>query len=244
MQSFLYQKVYVKIIEYLINVYRKTFYESTQLCDGVSYVNYSWSPIIFKSCDFNKFIAGTHKPPDEENLSTHAWAFIPDKQFSPKQFPTENRRNERRKGARSRRDKSRIRKQSCEEGLECFKLASREVASALSRLEYRTAGRKKKASLFKCTVRTRLEEEEDEEEEEEEEEEKEGRPKSADSYRPYRLCQLIAPYRGKPPHSPNHSREILLSSRGTPFLTSVSVIIDTTDTSRPLECYSRWQPVR
>ena len=41
-------------------------------------------------------------------------------------------------------------------------------------------------------------------------------------------------------HLPNHSRVSPLLSRD-PFLTSVSVIIDTTDTSRPLECYSRCQ---
>lgn len=58
------------------------------------------------------------------------------------------RRGERwRTRSRNGTDESRIRKQSGEEGLECFKLASHEVASALSRLKYRAA-EEEKASLF------------------------------------------------------------------------------------------------
>lgn len=106
------------------------------------------------------------------------------------------RRKEGRKERRSRRDKSRIRKQSCEEGLECFKLASREVASALSRLEYRTA---KKEKGFPLQVHGK-------------DSPRLASPSSRRRRRRrsqtevsgflssiYRLCQLIASYRGKPP---------------------------------------------
>lgn len=94
--------------------------------------------------------------------------------------------------------------------------------------------RKKKASLFKCTVRTRLAS-------------KKKKKKKPDRSQRIPIvhtgyANLLLPI-GANLHLPNHSRESPLLSRD-PFPTSVSAIIDTTDTSRPLECYSHCQPVR